>query len=303
MKIYIVCPYFKTGGPEAMHQLCHELNNLKYEAYIFYLNKKDEKDILYQDIYPLIKESLVIEDTIENVIIYPEIYTKKLLLNYLKLNNIRFAIWWLSLNNAVSFNTLEENVSDDKCIHLFQSYYVKEAITKNLKDKQVFFDLHDYTNELFILNSKTNNNIRENIVAYNPIKDAIIQTYIIKWNLLSLPLVDLTPRIIVNKLKECKIYVDLGAHPGQDRIPREAALMGCVIITNKLGAANNEIDIPIAEKVDGPEELKELIEKVFNNYDDYYEKQKSYRESILTEKERFTKEVSIIANYLLNNDK
>ncbi len=108
---------------------------------------------------------------------------------------------------------------------------------------------------------------------------------------------------MLHKLKTCKIYVDLGAHPGKDRIPREAALAGCVVITNKLGAADNEVDIPIEEKVDGPEELKVLIEDIFKNYESYYEKQKNYRDIIVNEKDIFKSQVKTFIAYLANNDK
>ena len=103
MKVYIICPYFKTGGPEAMHQLCHEINSLGYEGYIIYLNKKNQTNILYKDDYPNVEEANTIEDIKENVLIYPEIYTVELLKKHYKLSNIRMAVWWLSFNNAISF--------------------------------------------------------------------------------------------------------------------------------------------------------------------------------------------------------
>jgi len=42
-----------------------------------------------------------------------------------------------------------------------------------------------------------------------------------------------------------KLYVDFGKHPGKDRMPREAAVHGCCIITGRRGAAGNPFDIPI----------------------------------------------------------
>ncbi len=304
MKVYIVCPYFKTGGPEAMHQLCHEINSLGYEGYIIYLNKKNQIDILYKDDYPNVEEANTIEDIKENVLIYPEIYTAELLKKHYKLSNIRMAVWWLSFNNAISFNSLEANIYNKEVVHLFQSHYAREAILKNIEDTQVSFDLHDYTKDSYINHyNKNENKICENKIAYNPTKDIIFPQYITKWDYLTLPLIDLPTNLMLHKLKTCKIYVDLGAHPGKDRIPREAALAGCVVITNKLGAADNEVDIPIEEKVDGPEELKVLIEDIFKNYESYYEKQKSYRDIIINEKNIFKSQVQTFITYLANNDK
>jgi hypothetical protein len=47
-------------------------------------------------------------------------------------------------------------------------------------------------------------------------------------------------------LNKAKIYIDFGNHPGKDRLPREAAISGCCVITNKNGSAKNKFDIPIS---------------------------------------------------------
>ena len=49
-------------------------------------------------------------------------------------------------------------------------------------------------------------------------------------------------------LSRAKVYVDFGNHPGKDRIPREAAVSGCIVVTNRIGSAANSLDIPIAEE-------------------------------------------------------
>ena len=48
-------------------------------------------------------------------------------------------------------------------------------------------------------------------------------------------------------LKESKVYVDFGNHPGKDRFPREAAISMCCIITGKRGSAKYYQDIPISD--------------------------------------------------------
>lgn len=49
-------------------------------------------------------------------------------------------------------------------------------------------------------------------------------------------------------LRRAKVYIDFGPHPGMDRLPREAALAGCIIVTNRRGAAGNETDVPIPSR-------------------------------------------------------
>ena len=300
MVYYIVCPYFKTGGPEAMHQLCHELNNMSKEAYIYYVNPPQNSSPLYIKEYPSVQVTTIIEDDSKHVLILPEIYTIELFNSIVPIQHIRVAIWWLSLYNAMTFNSLATNIQDPKVIHLFQSHFVKEFVLKKIDSTIKWFDLQDYTRKLFIdaYQQQTISLERKDMIAYNPTKDFLFPKYIQEWNLKTLPLVDLTPTIMVYKLHECMIYVDLGGHPGKDRIPREAAMAGCVVITNQLGAASNDVDIPIEEKVDGPDALKELMEKILKNYPYYYEKQKPYRDWILGEHERFLKDIQTMDDYL-----
>jgi hypothetical protein len=73
-----------------------------------------------------------------------------------------------------------------------------------------------------------------------------------------------------------------------DRLPREAALAGCIVITNREGAANNEKDVPL------PSELKcsafnadaifSLLRDIccdFVKYEEYARKMQPYRSWIL----------------------
>ena len=53
---------------------------------------------------------------------------------------------------------------------------------------------------------------------------------------------------VANLLESAKIYIDFGNHPGKDRLPREAVLSGCCIITNSKGSAKNSVDICISKK-------------------------------------------------------
>lgn len=48
-------------------------------------------------------------------------------------------------------------------------------------------------------------------------------------------------------MSKSKVYIDFGNHPGKDRIPREAAISGCIVITGKRGAAAFAEDVCIPE--------------------------------------------------------
>jgi hypothetical protein len=95
-------------------------------------------------------------------------------------------------------------------------------------------------------------------------------------------------------LLKSKIYIDFGNHPGRDRFPREAASLGCSIITNKKGSAKNNIDINISEKYkfNDKSELEldkivDLIKDIAVNFRSHHDSYNSYRKTILGDEKRF----------------
>jgi hypothetical protein len=100
-------------------------------------------------------------------------------------------------------------------------------------------------------------------------------------------------------MKKSKIYIDFGNHPGKDRIPREAAINGCVIVTNKKGAANNSYDIPINEEykfedpIKGKEVFKDLVDNIYLDFEKHFQQFDFYRSKIKNEERIFEKELLI----------
>lgn len=106
-------------------------------------------------------------------------------------------------------------------------------------------------------------------------------------------------------MKQSKVYIDFGPHPGMDRIPREAALAGCIVITNKNGAANYDKDVPIPpqykfEKFDSYC-IVECIEKCVNDYESKREEFNDYRKWIANQYEEMTDYVKSIILELSKN--
>jgi len=107
------------------------------------------------------------------------------------------------------------------------------------------------------------------------------------------PLVNMTKEQIIQKLLSSKIYIDFGNHPGKDRLPREAALCGCCIITGKRGAAGNNVDITIPSKYKFADAIESIpmivkqIELILNQYDLCSSDFDTYRSHIKREKELF----------------
>ena len=57
--------------------------------------------------------------------------------------------------------------------------------------------------------------------------------------------VGMTRSEVVSTLQGCGIYLDLGHHPGKDRMPREAALSGALTVVARRGSGAFFADVPV----------------------------------------------------------
>lgn len=329
--IYIASPsHHYTGGTLLLHQLCLELIKLGTNARMLYPN--DNKNTIHPNFKKLLLPSVYsINDCKENLLISPEISIQ----NLFKYKKVQHAIWWLSVDNfyknldlssvyfGLSFKVLNFFHSRSICVnfinklilikantifkrenttHLTQSFYAKQFLENKKVDAVM---LTDYLDDSFLSTTININTIaRQDNVLYNPRKGVEITKKLIelapeiKW----LPLVNYSPEEMNEILKNSKLYIDFGEHPGKDRIPREAAINGCCIITGKKGAAANDVDIPIPSHYkfeDGEENLINIIKTIkdiLNNYESHSTSFNEYREIIRSEKKTFIQEVEDFKN-------
>lgn len=323
--IYVLCPaYKKTGGPELLHQLVKELNENNIRSYITYFDiKKNDKNYTADDFKKYISDYKTledIEDKKDNIIITPE-----------KISAIKFTrkkkfarkiIWWLSVDNFKIHYGLINSLKAhgpitmpilclkseilfsfsyiyDFDYHLVQSYYAIDFL-KNNNVKNIIY-LSDYVSDEY-LSIKENWGKKEDIIVYNPTKGQKFTDKIIKRapNLKFIPIKNLTTNQVKELLLKAKVYIDFGYHPGKDRIPREAALCGCCIITNNKGSARYFNDVPINNEfkfIDSDDNIEDIISKItycIKNYDDEIVKFKEYRQYIQNEKNQFKLDVKNI---------
>lgn len=297
--IYIVCPAnLATGGPELLHQLGYKLNLFGYVADMFYTN-------MTPDICPVCPQyekynvpfSTEAHQLPGNIFIVPEINISMLQ----DLKPFRCIVWWLSVDHA---RFTEDDViymrNNKNIMHLVQSHYALDFLHNTLNIKDNIFYLSDYINSDFFTSTlHSDDTLRTDTVLFNPRKgiektlELIAHSdYRIKWQALC----NLSPEGMRNVMQSAKVYVDFGYHPGKDRIPREATICGCHIITNKQGAAKNNIDIPIPNYLkfdDGadPKNILNYIYDLIENYDKKHEDYKSYLEKISNEFIEFEKDL------------
>lgn len=324
-KIYVVCPANnKTGGTELLHQLVYHLNLINKRAVVAYYleGKHSGGSPVPAEFLCYVKEYCYMKDVVDshnNILILPEVCIGK----HRRYKKMQKCIWWLSVDNymAVSgkMNRLKRygilsflkhlwlkdynNENDLKkiSIHLYQSYYARYFLEdqKGIAGDKLYY-LSDYINDIYL--NSFDLNVKEDIVIYNPkkgyefTKKLINASLDIKW----VPIQNMTNIEVQELMRRAKVYVDFGNHPGKDRIPREAAMSGCCIITNKRGAAEYSEDVAINEEYKFADEehniaiILETIKRCLENYEIAYSDFSDYREIIKTEKFKFMEDVQKI---------
>ena len=289
MKVYFWCPYFRTGGPEFLHQMCHGARTHGSQAFMYYTDASDvphplatkltdSSPVLFPE-YSLVQRAFEIEDRPENLLVIPEVVTVSEIRE--KYKSIRVVVAWLSITSGLP--RLDHYLSFPDVTHVFQSFRARRDVLARAKELGVeprFFDVCDYINAEY-LNQVWDRSVKKNQIAWNPVKDRIAG----QLGIPGVPLFGMSREKVIETLKETKVYVDCGGHPGRDRIPREAAILGCIVVTNTAGTAECFEDVPLTTKALTVEELIGHIKNGFERYDELLEAQNAYAQRIRQEKD------------------
>lgn len=325
MKVFIYCkPNLVTGGIELLYQLSDFLNGNGYDAYL--LNVDGGEFIIPSDYSKYnVKKALQIEDDRENIVVIPEVFAAKI-------KSVSFSkviLWWLSIDNYY-FN-FSGSIWDTWKFNrkLALKYLVKKLLCKICNDNysiykiknnthiingyqseyaKIFLQnrgitnlvpLQDYINSDYVYSSERLTD-KEDLIIYNPKKGYEFTKQLINaapqfnW----IPIQNMNREQVRELMCKAKIYIDFGNHPGKDRMPREAAMCGCCIITGKMGSAKFYEDIPIDEAKYKFDQVKARIPKIIVSIDDLLKNYlvriddyKSYRDRIQNEKIEFEHQV------------
>jgi len=289
MDIYIYTPQgFETGGIELLHQLCSELNSYEeINAYIWY---SDNNKAYIPDCYKKYGNEFKVTSIPpkDSVLIFPESWAK--LLNDDRFKEYTKVLYWESIYWYEHWIPKDQYLKfPEGTIHISQSWYAYEwlhektgidaiMVTDYLNDEYMDVDLNKPRKRQILYNPKKGLDATKRIMAKLPDEKFI-------------PIENMTVAEVKALMEESMLYIDFGIHAGKDRIPREAAMCGCCVITNREGSADNYQDVPIPDKYKYSEnrfdEAIKEIKFILNHYDfakwDFLE----YREIIRTEKTRF----------------
>lgn len=305
-KVFVYCPAnHTTGGAELLHQLVDKLNNYFLDAYIVY-SQNDAKIPNEYSNYN-IKIANYIEDAEQNIIVFYEAMFDKAF----EIKKAQILLWWLSVDNFYycssnflsifdyfkwnpkygitllirrlgTFIIKQRNIFNKKslndikkldAVNCYQSEYAQNFLINNGFNRLA--PLTDYIN-LELINLDCNFK-RENIVLYNPKKGFRFTKKLIKSSpeLKWVPLIGMNRQELLNTFLTSKLYIDFGYHPGKDRIPREAAINGCCVITGIEGSARffEDVSIPNYYKIDidntNISTIIERIDEILNNYESH----------------------------------
>jgi len=328
-KVYVYSPAnFTTGGAELLHQLVHLLNEGGQAAYIYYFDMPGAPVPEAYRSYNL-KTTDTVEDTSENVLVlYEAIFDR-----YRTLKHMQILFWWLSVDHFYMCskdylsvrdylawdvktglkilktrlkallkgrNLFKTSVSiadlrDATALNCYQSEYAQHFLLD--KGFSEILPLKDFINLDFYSNET--GGARKDQVLYNPKKGFAFTKKLmekaphLKW----VALENMSRAEMLAAFRSSKLYIDFGYHPGKDRIPREAAMNGCCVITNRSGAARYFEDVSISsdykldeKKVSLPEIIS-LMENIFANYEAHNKNFDFYRDAIRNEKNEFSLQV------------
>jgi hypothetical protein len=232
------------------------------------------------------------DDFDDDIVILPEVYIPVIHL----IKNAKRVIWWLSVDNA-KFDEKDEAVfkTDASILHFAQSQYAMDFLkAEGIAADRILY-LSDYIDSDFLLPSpEGDGTVREDVVLFNPYKGFQETMKLlaasdagIAWRVLR----GATPEQMRYYMRHSKVYIDFGNHPGKDRIPREAALSGCCVLTNREGSAANDVDVPLPEKYKfqemEPKKIIQIIKDLFRKYDTEKHSYDNYVEIIKQEYLRF----------------
>ncbi|MCL2543280.1 MAG: hypothetical protein FWE71_12600 [Nocardioidaceae bacterium] len=310
--VYVFYPRgLRTGGPEALHQLVDSLRrNGQKASLVPHPASVGNERVPDYDKYDA-PESAAVVDAPGNAVVVPEVYLHGLGGG----RHLEVFCWWLSIDNSPYFRadwqsrdpwqvTIEAPTQNEALDvarmrgmrHLTQSHYAWSYLFTRMG--VTGSTLTDWTDT-----SRFDGGLpaaeRGRTVAYNPTKAAVI-TELVKAEMPDVefvPLRDMTPDEIAGTLSRSAIYLDLGHHPGRDRLPREAALAGATVVVARRGSAAYHVDVPLPRehRVDATTELPDLaaarIRAILDDPQHHSDLQKDYRAGIADERAAFEEQV------------
>lgn len=345
-KIYIVSSSkILSGGTESLHQLASELKKLGYDVYMYYKNPHINEMVAKFKKYD-VKVAKKIDDDKKNTIIVPETFTgflgkfhnvKKVIwwlsldfhflstpdkraIKFLKKRKlpiifrkiVELGMLLFSYSSLDDYKLINLSLNGNKCYHLYNCEYVKNYLVEKGIDRSRMSYLCGPIGEPHFFH--TDNLTKEdNKILYNPAKGYEFTTNLISYvkeqspEFKFIPLKNMTLEQMIKEQCSAKLYIDFGFFPGPERLPREAVLHKCNVLTSREGAAANNIDVPILSEYKfnmSNETIQIIYEKIWfcmKHYESIVDDFDEYRKKVYSQREYFEEDIKLFAEQQLDS--
>lgn len=339
-KIYIYCPgNVISGGVNSLHNLGASLIKNGFEAGMFYHSAEKETLKNTHILSYKVPAFSNIEDNSCNVLIVSE--TETLFLS--QFSNIKKIVYWLGLNYYFKkppfrfpfniklirkfiicrnyfgyssgiienykrvlnrWNKANDEIWKGNVLHMSNSYYVAEYCKWRGIDK--VFVLHNPVRDEYYIESG-HQTVKKNVILFGPktskLLIAICRLY---FSYKVVRLKHLPAETVKQHMKEAKVFAEFGNNSGRDRMLREAALMGCVVISNTRGSAALYNDMPIPSQYKIPDtfynypRILKMLKKCIVHYSFMVAGFDEYVQVLNIEKKNFSTNVKEIFSVIMN---
>ena len=274
-EVLIFSPQVATGGPEALHQLQAAIRELGGASRMVYVNLPFSVQIENGHLLCEMQDGVPVRDTYaryrpvalresvpvaNRLLVFPEVQTHQIF-EYGLAQQTNVAVWWLSVDNALGANPALHDEAYRRGLfgvtaitHFYQSAYACHFLNNAGARKAV--PLYDYTDEDFITAyadewAALRAAQRGRTVAYFPAKGAELaarfrasaEQFGVELDFIEIA--NMSKAQVREALSRAAVYIDFGHHPGKDRVPREAAITGAVVMLHDTGAARYFDDQPL----------------------------------------------------------
>lgn len=311
-KVFIVCPALaRTGGPEALHQLGRALLDRGQDAAMVYI-ADDRMWFSFGDgvaevpglpgMMPeayapyAVPRATAIPDAADVAVVVPEIWPWLVG----KFHRAVPYLWWLSVDNGLERLRAAGGLAalGTRCVHLCQSRYALDWLAARGRRGVM---LSDYTSPAMAARPEELAGRREARVLYPSrgrafaarLRERVAE---VEWRELG----GMAPEAVRGLFLTSRLYVDFGTHPGRDRMPREAAMLGCCVVTGRRGAAGNAVDVAIPDRYKFRESwltapfVARAVRRILREHEARLGDFAGYRAAIAGEREVFAREVAAV---------
>lgn len=306
MEVLALCPgNLATGGTEGIHNLVRELGKHRgISAKILYVQGSAPEEFSEYGCEYVTE----LPADFSGCVIFPEVWANWVIDPKFKACTkvINWQGWDVyDWNVPQSERGLYRQCKD--AIHICGSEYAKENLQRQGIEP---IKISDCINEAFFHLTDTDKP-RKNTILYNPtsvkltqFQRTVMARCTTELGYIFQPLSGYTRNELIGLFQKSKLYIDFGVFSGRERLPREAVMCGCCILTSKSGTAGYYEDNPIPNeyKVEDVNTALDMIQHIIRNYEDCKKDFNYYRQALRDDIEvKYPKQVKELADAILNH--